>query len=88
MSAIPPASSGRRGRAAFGALLERGKRVTLRDVLFLTVPPMALALYVFGAAVLDFYRLQQRQINTTETIRRHRNLGQVEGRHPHRITQR
>jgi hypothetical protein len=35
------------------------KRATLRDVLLLTVPPMALALYVFVSACLDYHRIRQ-----------------------------
>jgi hypothetical protein len=35
------------------------RRVTLRDVLFLTLPPFALVLWLFGASVLDYHRIRQ-----------------------------
>ena len=34
-------------------------RVTLRDVLFFTIPPIALGLWLFGMAVLDYHRIRQ-----------------------------
>jgi hypothetical protein len=37
----------------------RWRRLTLRDVLFLTVPPFALAMWLFGSAVLDYHRVRQ-----------------------------
>lgn len=35
------------------------RRLTLRDVIVLTLPPLALALWFLGAAVLDYHRVRQ-----------------------------
>jgi hypothetical protein len=35
------------------------RRVTLRDVVFFTLPPIALALWVLGSSVLDYGRIRQ-----------------------------
>jgi hypothetical protein len=35
------------------------RRVTLRDAIVFTLPPMALALWLFGAAVMDYHRVRQ-----------------------------
>ena len=54
-----PGASRGRSRWIPGRPLALARRVRLRDVLVFTVPPMAFALYLFGAATLDFYRISQ-----------------------------